>query len=69
MTGPALDPSHVQAPIPDTINDILLCFQTGVWHGCPLRASTQELTRTDADIHSQILDGAWGLLWKSRRKD
>jgi hypothetical protein len=24
---------------------ILLCLQTGVWHGCPLRGSTQELTQ------------------------
>lgn len=24
--------------------------------------------KTDADIHSQTVDGAWGLLWKNRRK-
>jgi hypothetical protein len=27
------------------------------------------LTQTDTDIHSQTIDGAWGLLWKNRRKD
>jgi hypothetical protein len=24
---------------------------------------------SDADTHSQAVDGAWGLLWKNRRKD
>ena len=39
---------------------ILLRFQTGA--SCFLRGSTQELTQTDADTHSQTVDGAWGLL-------
>jgi hypothetical protein len=30
ITGQTWDPSHGQAPIPDNINDTLLCFQTGV---------------------------------------
>ena len=30
---------------------------------------TQQLTQMDAETHSQTLDGAWGLLWKNRRKD
>ena len=30
---------------------------------------TQHLTQRDPDTHSQTVDGAWGLLWKSRRKD
>jgi hypothetical protein len=24
---------------------------------------------SDTDTHSQTVDGAWGLLWKSRRED
>ncbi|XP_031231326.1 uncharacterized protein LOC116093765 [Mastomys coucha] len=36
---------------------------------CPLRGSTQQLTKTDTDTHSQTVDGAWGLLWKNPRKD
>jgi hypothetical protein len=51
-----------------TLLMILLCLQTGVEHGCPLRGSTQQLTQTDADTHSQTMDGAWGLLLKSSRK-
>jgi hypothetical protein len=58
-----------QEPIPDTINDTLLCLQIGDQHNCPLRGSTQQLTETDADIHGQTLDGGWGLLWKSWGKD
>jgi len=43
ITAPTRDPSHAQAPIPDTI-DTLLCLQTGA--SCPPRGSTQELTQT-----------------------
>ena len=25
--------------------------------------------QTDTDTHNQTVDGAWGLLWKNRRKD
>jgi hypothetical protein len=32
------------------------------------RGSTQQLTQTDADSHSQTVDGAWEFLWKNRRK-
>ena len=52
---------------PNAINDTVLCLQTGACY--PLRGSTQQLTQTDADTHSQTVDGAWGLLWKNRRKD
>ena len=34
-----------------------------------LRGFTQQLTQTDTDTHSQTLAGAWGLLWKNRKKD
>ena len=34
--------------------------------GCPLKGSTQQLTQTDEDTHSQTVDGAWGLLRKNR---
>jgi hypothetical protein len=42
---------------------MILCY---AW---PLRGSTQKLTQTDADTHSQTVDGACGLLRKNRRKD
>ena len=37
-------------------------------HGFLLRGSTQQLTQTDTDTYSLTVDGAWGLLWKIRRK-
>jgi hypothetical protein len=49
-----------QEPIPDTINDTLLCLQTGSWHNCPLRSSTQQLTKIDAETCSQTLDKSSG---------
>lgn len=54
----------VQTLIPDTIGDIL-CLQTGAWHNCPLRCSTQLLTETDEETHCQTLDWGQGPLWKS----
>ena len=39
------------------------------YHNFPLRGSTQQLTQTNADTHSQTMDGAWILLWENRRKD
>jgi DNA-binding GntR family transcriptional regulator len=33
---------------PDNINDSLLYLQTGAYHNCPLRGSTQQVTGTDA---------------------
>lgn len=36
---------------------------------CSQRCFTHQLTQTDADTHSQTVDGAWELLWKSRGKD
>jgi hypothetical protein len=57
---PTWDLSYGKAPIPDTIYDTLLCLQTGVKHDCPLRGFIQQVTQTDADTHSQTLDGAWG---------
>ena len=50
----------MQEPIPDSINDTLLCLQTGAQHNCSLRDSTQQLIETDAETHSQSLDGALG---------
>ena len=51
ITSRAWDPSHGQAPIPNTINDTLLYLQTGAC--CPLGGSTQQLTQTNTDTHSQ----------------
>ena len=46
----------------DTINGTVLCLQTGIYHGCPLRGSTDQLILTYADTHNQTMDGAWALL-------
>ena len=43
---------------------ILLWFQAGYKYNYPLRSSIEQLTETDVEIHSQILDGAWGFFWK-----
>jgi len=51
MVSADWDPPHGWAPIPDTINDALLCLQTGVYHGFPLRDSTKLLTQTEAETH------------------
>ena len=67
ITSITSDPTHVQTLIPDNINDTLLCFQTGEY--CPLRGSTQQLTQTDTDTHSQTMDRAWEFFWKNKRKD
>jgi hypothetical protein len=56
---------HGQTPIPDTINDILLCWKPSIT--VPFRDPTQKLTETHADTHSQTLDGTWhsyGRVWK-----
>ncbi|XP_076783213.1 uncharacterized protein LOC143440362 isoform X1 [Arvicanthis niloticus] len=67
--GPAL-------PVADKSNETSkkhkmnrLFNQTKTEARSPLRGSTQKLTQTDTDTHSQTVDGAWGLLWKNRRKD
>ena len=51
--------SHGQAPIPDLIHDTLLCLCTRAKHNCPMRGPTQQQTETDADTHSQTMDGGW----------
>lgn len=61
--------SHTMGePIPHTVNDTLLCLQTGAKHNCHLRGFIQQRMETDADSHSQTLGGAWGILWKRGRK-
>jgi hypothetical protein len=60
ITGPTWDTSHEQAPIPDTINDVLLYLQIEAY--CPLRGFTKQLTLTDTDTHRQTVDEAWELL-------
>jgi hypothetical protein len=67
ITGPTWHPSHGQVLIPNTINDILLCLQTGAC--CTLKGPTQQLTLRDTDTHCQTVDRAWELLWKNWRKD
>ena len=42
--------------------ETVVLTETVVWHGCPLRGSTQHLTQTDSDNHNQKVDGAWELL-------
>ena len=46
---------------------VILCYACKQ-DNCPLRGSTQQPMGTDAETHSQTLDGAWGVLWKSWRK-
>ena len=52
-------------PAAGTINYNLLCLQTGDQNNCSLKGSTQQLTDTDENTHSQTLDRAQGILWKS----
>ena len=59
MTSLAWDPFHGQEPIPDTVNDTLLCLQTGT-----SITVSERLHTTDAELHRQILDGAWEFLWR-----
>jgi hypothetical protein len=60
ITGPTWDQSHGQAPVPDTIDDTLLCLHTGAWHDCSLRGSTNQLTETEAKTNSQTLGESYG---------
>ena len=57
----------MQAPIPDTINDIMLCLQTEAC--CALRGSTQQLTQSDKGTNRQTAHGGWRLLRKNRKSD
>ena len=50
LTAPPGDPSHIQTPNPDTIEDAKKCLMTGAWCSCLLRDSAR------ADAHSQPLD-------------
>jgi len=47
-----LKPTYGKPPIPDTINETLLCLQARVYHGWPLRVSTHQMTQTNSDPHS-----------------
>jgi hypothetical protein len=49
--GPNWNPLHGPAPILNTINDTLLGLKTRAC--CPLRGSTQQMTQTGAETHSQ----------------
>jgi hypothetical protein len=62
------DTFHGRESSLDTINDILLCLQTGAWHNCPLWGYTQQLMETDAEIHNQTVGETLGILWKSKAK-
>lgn len=59
MTGQACDPCHERKPTSDTINDILLYFQTGTQCNSHQRSFTQQLMETDAETNSQALTGVW----------
>jgi hypothetical protein len=70
VTSPIWDPSHAQATNPDTITEVMLCLQAGAWHAwLSSERLCQQLTQTDADTHSQALDGSQGPLWKSQGRD
>ena len=64
-TCPAGDPPYEQSPILNIIMDTMLCSQTGVFHNCPMRGFTQQLTEIDAENHSETWDGPWRFLIKS----
>ena len=40
----------------------LLCLQTGAYDNSSLRGSIQQLTETEAEIHTQTLEIAEGIL-------
>jgi hypothetical protein len=46
-----------------------LYLQTGTKHNRPLGSSTQQSMERDAETHSQKLDIARGVLWKSWGND
>lgn len=58
MTAPNSDLVSGQEPNPNTINDTLLCLQTGTFHNCLLRGSTQQPLERDAETHTQTLGEA-----------
>jgi hypothetical protein len=70
---PRINWDHFQACLPTSttleLQAMFVCFdldsQTGVYHNCPLRGSTEQLIETDAETHSQTLDQAQEVLWKS----
>jgi hypothetical protein len=58
MIDPTWDPFQGKEPTTDTINDTLLCLQTGgTLHNCLLRGFIQQLIETDAETCSQTLRG------------
>lgn len=63
MTSPTCDPSHGGALRPDTITDAdtiadgVMCLQTGVWHGCPMRGPNR-LLHSSTPKYRNIL-GSW----------
>jgi hypothetical protein len=57
-----------EACTPDTINDSLLYLQTGGYHNCHLVGFTQQLMETDAETHSQTLEGYFRISWKRERR-
>jgi hypothetical protein len=63
ITGPTWDPSHGQAPISDTINDIVMLSDRNMlsWEALPSNWLRQKQTPTIKQ------NGAWGLLWKNMR--
>ena len=56
---PNLRPTPWERPLLTMLYDL----QTGP--NCLLRGFTSQLMETDAEIQSQTLGGAWGVLWKS----
>ena len=53
----------------DTINDPLLCLQTGSQNYCLLREDTRQHMEKDTEIHSQTLDRGQEVLWKCWGED
>lgn len=53
MPGPAKGPLYWRVQTPETMNDTLLSLQTEALQSCPLRESTQQCLKGDAETHSQ----------------
>lgn len=54
MIGTNWDPAHGQEPVPESINDTLLCFQRGSNCNCPLKYSTYYPMEIETDSFPNI---------------
>lgn len=56
---------HMRDRPPMTLYSPIL--QTGTYHNCALKGFTQQLRRTDEEIHMQTLGRVQGILWMGGR--